>query len=74
MNEQLYIRAFNAGYLMSSYLPKLFEQLSRQHVEHSKFFSGFVDGGKEQEREMRLRSLEELKGKDNIELDMNPNQ
>lgn len=47
MNEDNYIKGFNAGYLMQEKSPELYKQLSDGINKDSDFINGLKDGGEQ---------------------------
>lgn len=67
MNEQdekLYIKGFNAGYVMEKENPKLLKKLTAEKQNESNpFVKGITDGSKEQQREKYLAEYKAIRSK-----------
>jgi hypothetical protein len=61
--DKLYIRGFNSGYMVAKYEPDLAAKIVTYKNEHSHYFTGFVLGKEEFEREAREWAKSFAKGK-----------
>jgi len=53
--EELFIKAFNNGYLLAKHEPELAAKLTEQKNDNSEYFKGLVSGKKEFEKEMEAQ-------------------
>ena len=53
--EELFIKAFNNGYLLAKHEPELAAKLSAQKNDDSEYFKAMVSGKKEFEKEMEAQ-------------------
>jgi len=53
--EELFIKAFNNGYLLAKHEPELAAKLTAQKNDDSEYFKALVSGKKEFEKEMEAQ-------------------
>ncbi len=53
--------AFNAGYWLRKYMPKLYGSLSKGIQTEGDFLDGFMSGGKEMEKEIEFKEMGDLR-------------
>lgn len=63
MNEEMYIKGFNAGYFISKYEPKLSLTIIKEKSQDNIFLSGMIDSINFYIQEMQLESLKNLRDK-----------
>ena len=62
-DEQLYIKGYNAGYLLSKHDPELLKGILQSANKENKYFQAMIMGQKEHDREMLLNQLKESQQK-----------
>ena len=76
MDEEKYLKGFNAGYLMQEKSPELYKNLSENLSLNNEFVSGLKDGGEQYIKEARSSlmkdSMDDL-DPDKITPDKSPN-
>lgn len=66
--EQQYIRAFNNGYILTHYEPKLLNVISKNLAQTNNYLKGFFAGKEQKEFEQgkeKLSEIEELRNQSN---------
>lgn len=53
--EELFLKAFNNGYLLAKHEPELAAKLTAQKNDNSEYFNALVSGKKEFEREIETQ-------------------
>ena len=53
--------AFNAGYWLRKYMPRLYDSLSQGVQTQGDFLEGFLEGGVEMSREIKMKELRDIK-------------
>ncbi len=65
-SEKQYVEAFNNGYTLSEYEPKLLNALSKNHISSNNYLEGFFAGKEQFELEnskLNLFELQQLRSK-----------
>jgi len=65
MDEQLYTKGFNHGYLLTKHEPQLAKQITAQPNDKNDYFQGIVGGKDQYEKEAREWSKSFSKGNQN---------
>ncbi|MGJ1334178.1 hypothetical protein [Sphingobacterium siyangense] len=55
--SQIYLKGYNAGYMLNKYEPKLLSQILANENRHHEFIKALYDGGKQWQKEKMVEEM-----------------